>query len=110
MRIDHVAMYVMELERSRDFYERFFNAVANEKYCNPQTGLETYFLSFEDGARLELMHRPEQQPQDSEYAQGLTHLAFCVGSKAAVDELSERLRAAGYTVAREPRTMETELK
>ena len=35
---------------------------------------------------------------------GLSHIAFSVGSKETVDQLTERLRAAGYEVVRGPRT------
>ena len=58
MRIEHVALYVEQLERMREFYRTYFGAVSNDGYHNPRTGLRTYFLSFSDGSRLELMNRP----------------------------------------------------
>ena len=60
MKINHVALYVKDLEKSREFYEKYFNAKANNKYRNLKTGLQTYFLSFPNNdVRLEIMSRPE---------------------------------------------------
>ena len=58
MRIEHLALYVQDLERMREFYEHYFSARAAGRYHNPSTGLETYFLSFGGEGRLELMTRP----------------------------------------------------
>ena len=104
MRINHVAIYVRDLERSRIFYETYFGGTSNRKYHNPRTGLQTYFLTFEDGARLELMSRSEcMDANRNEFAFGLTHLAVSTGSREAVDMLTSRLSADGYTVASQPR-------
>ena len=104
MKLDHVAMYVNDLEAARDFFIRYFGAVSNEMYPNPRTGLKTYFLSFDRGARLEIMSRPDMAdlPKDP-LRTGLVHLAFCVGGKEKVDQLTERLRADGYAVVSGPR-------
>lgn len=105
MKIDHVALYTTDLERERTFYETYFNARANAKYHNPKTGLQTYFLTFEGGARLELMTRPDVaacSPQA--YAAGWAHLSFRVNGKQAVDKLTARLSADGYAVISAPRT------
>ena len=61
MRISHIAMYVRDLEVVKEFYIRFFGAKAGELYHNPKTGLKSYFLSFDEGTRLELMNLPEMQ-------------------------------------------------
>lgn len=104
MKLDHVAMYVNDLEAARDFFIRYFGAVSNEMYHNPRTELKTYFLSFDRGARLEIMSRPDMAdlPKDP-LRTGLVHLAFCVGGKEKVDQLTERLRADGYAVVSGPR-------
>lgn len=105
MKISHIALYTAELERSRTFYEHYFGGTANSLYCNPRTGLRTYFLTFEDGARLELMHHPScSSGENSEFAFGFTHLAFSTGSREAVDALTSQLETDGYTVAGQPRT------
>lgn len=105
MKLEHSAVYVNDLESMKEFYQEYFGAVANEKYHNPKTGLETYFLSFKNGdSRLELMTRPEMVPQDKAlFRTGLTHLAFSTGSESHVDDLTNSLKAAGYTVISGPR-------
>ena len=105
MRIEHIAMYVNELEKTRDFFIKYFNAVSNEGYHNQKTGLRTYFLSFEDGTRLEIMNRPELENLDCEINHtGYIHIAFSVGSKDRVDSLTSELEQAGYKVLSPPRT------
>lgn len=105
MRIEHVAMWVRNLTAMKDFYADFFQGRPGAKYRNPETGFESYFLSFDDGARLELMRMPgipqSKNDVDAQFT-GLIHLAFCAGSPQAVDALTERLRRAGYAVAGEP--------
>ena len=104
MKIDHVAMYVWDLEGAKEFFVRFFQAKPNDMYHNPKTGLKTYFLSFDDGSRLEIMNRPDmkEKPLDIFY-QGLIHLSFKLGSKEKVDELTKKLHEAGYEILSGPR-------
>ena len=105
MKLDHVAMYVKDLEAAREFFVRYFAATSNELYHNPRTGLRTYFLSFGDGSRLEIMSHPDVTDGDRQMLRtGYIHLAFSVGGKDKVDELTERLRADGYAVVSGPRT------
>ena len=106
MKINHVALYCLDLEGMRDFFIRYFNGVSNEMYHNPKTGLKTYILSFQDSdARLELMTRPEVvNEEENIYRQGLIHLSFSVGSKEKVDSLTEVLNEDGYQVLSGPRT------
>ena len=104
MRIEHAALYVRDLERARAFFETWFQARAGEKYHNQRTGFQSYFLSFEDGARLEVMTRsdlaePEKEPERTGYA----HLAVSVGSRDQVDALTGRLKESGYAVVSGPR-------
>lgn len=104
MKINHIAMYVSDLEESRAFYEKYFGAAANQKYHNLKTGLQTYFLSFDGEVRLEIMQRTECSGiQNAEFAIGYTHLAFSVGTRENVDTLTERLINDGYFVVSEPR-------
>lgn len=105
MKIEHIALYVTDLEATKTFYEVYFSANSNDKYHNPTTGLETYFLSFEEGSRLELMTRPDMVSQDKPlFRTGITHLAFSTGSKELVDQLTHRLKNDGYEVISGPRT------
>lgn len=106
MKINHVALYCLDLEGMREFFIRYFNGVSNEMYHNPKTGLKTYILSFKDSdARLELMTRPEVEAEkENIYRQGFIHLSFSVGSEKMVDSLTKVLNEDGYQVLSGPRT------
>lgn len=105
MRIEHVALYVNDLDAAKRFFTRYFGARSNELYHNATTGFRSYFLSFDDGARLEIMTRPDMDDLEKSLARtGLVHLAFSVGSPEAVDRLTAQLAADGYRVASGPRT------
>ena len=105
MTIEHIALYVQDLEKARTFFIRYFGAVSNDGYHNMTTDFRSYFLTFDGGARLEIMNRPglldaEKSPVRTGYA----HIAFRVGSKSAVENLTERLRQDGYAILSGPRT------
>lgn len=105
MKIDHIALYVEDLEAAKDFFVRYLDAAANDGYHNPKTGLRTYFLRFAGDARLEIMNKPQMDAAEKTPARtGYIHLAFSVGSPQRVDELTQRLRADGYAVLSGPRT------
>ena len=104
VKIEHIAMFVCDLERARDFFVKYLGGKSNDGYHNPSTDFRSYFISFEDGARLELMSKPgvDEVPSVPEML-GYHHLAFSVGSKEMVDELSKRFNEDGYEVIRGPR-------
>ncbi len=105
MRIEHIAIFVRSLEQARRFWEHYFGAVSNTMYYNPKTGLKTYFMHLDDGARIELMTRQDcVDAEISPFSYGFAHIAVCVGGKSRVDELTKRLAADGFTVESEPRT------
>lgn len=105
MNIEHVALYVNDLDAAKQFFTRYFGARSNELYHNATTGFRSYFLSFDDGARLEIMTRPDMDDLEKPLARtGFVHLAFSVGSPEAVDRLTAQLAADGYRVASGPRT------
>jgi lactoylglutathione lyase len=105
MKIEHVAMYVTDLEAARDFFLKYLDGTSNDGYHNKNTDFRSYFISFEDGARLELMTKPEIVNAEKPLSRtGYAHIAFSVGSKEKVDELTEKLRADGYEVVSGPRT------
>ena len=104
MKLEHVALYVNDLEAMKDFYVRHFKADANEKYHNPRTGLQTYFLSFDDGTRLEIMRRPLMSPKATgEHPLGYVHISFKLGSPEHVDRLTEELQQSGRPLLNGPR-------
>lgn len=107
IKIEHVAIWVTDLEKMREFYCTYFDGVANEKYINPTKGFSSYFISFATGARLELMHSLSLDGGSAVTGKphlGLIHLAVSVGSSVKVDELTAKLQANGYTVLSGPRT------
>ncbi|MGE5517723.1 MAG: VOC family protein [Bacteroidota bacterium] len=98
MRIAHIALWAADLDGLRLFYQTYFGARCDgDKYVNPAKGFASTFLSFADGARLELMSRSDVGPRPpGGECVGLAHLAFATGSIAAVDALTRRLEADGY--------------
>lgn len=105
MRIEHIALYVQDLEGAKDFFMRFFDAKPSAMYHNQKTTFKSYFLSFEDGARLEIMTRDDlsvRSPADKQT--GFIHLCFALGSKEAVDAKTEQFRKSGFAVLSGPRT------
>lgn len=106
MKIDHVAVWTGDLERLKNFYCKYFGAEPGEKYINPAKKFESYFLSFESGARLELMQMPgipaNQMDILKQYT-GIIHIAISVGSCEEVIRLTDLLCSDGYPVLSRPR-------
>ena len=104
MKIEHVALYVNDLEAARKFFVTFLGGRSNSGYHNPGTDFRSYFITFDEGARLEIMTKPDLADQEKLLNRtGYAHIAFSVGSKEKVDELTERLRSAGYETVSGPR-------
>ncbi len=105
MHIEHIAMYVDELEAVKDFFIKYFNAQASKMYHNQKTDFKSYFLSFDDGSRLEIMNKPGLvDSEKSSLQKGYIHIAFSVGSEEKVDLLTEQLRSDGFEITSGPRT------
>lgn len=105
MKIEHAALYTEDLERMRSFFMKYFEASSNELYHNPKTGFTSYFLSFQEGTRLEIMNKPQMEKTGDAFVRtGFIHLAFSAGSKEKVDVLTETLRKDGYEILSGPRT------
>lgn len=102
MKIEHIGIWVKDLEAMRSFYEKFFSAETGQKYHNPKTGFTSYFLSFEEGARVELMHRADIQATLPE-GLGLAHLALQLGDELQVDQKAKEFQEAGFEVLSGPR-------
>ena len=104
MKIEHIAMYVNDLEAAREFFVKYLDAVSNDGYYNKTTGFRSYFLCFEEGARLEIMKKPQMDDFEKTLARtGFIHLAFGVGSEEKVDRFTKRMKEDGYTVVSGPR-------
>lgn len=107
MKIEHLAIWVDNIELMREFYIKYFGLTSNAKYINEKKQYTSYFLSFNEGeSRIELMHRPDIFNNEGKRGmiKGFAHIAISVGSKEKVDNLTERLREDGYTIEGNPRT------
>lgn len=105
MVIEHIGMYVNDLEAVRDFFVKYFDGKSNDEYRNVNTGFRSYFITFDGGARLEIMNKDGVADDSKDHSRtGYAHIAISVGSKEKVDALTERIQADGYKVKKAPRT------
>jgi lactoylglutathione lyase len=107
MKIEHLAIWSRDIENLKGFYQKYFQVKVGEKYVNPTKNFHSYFLSFDEGCRLEIMQMPGIPANENDlYKQaiGIIHFAIAVGSKEHVDSLTERLRHDGFEIVGEPRT------
>lgn len=57
MRIEHLAIWVQDLETMKKFYIKYFDMACSPKYVSEKKMVSSYFLSFKgEGTRLEIMH------------------------------------------------------
>lgn len=104
MNIEHIALYVRDLEATKEFFVKFFGALPSNIYHNPKTNFKSYFLKFDGGTKLEIMSRPGLSNQnDTQMRTGFIHMAFSVGNAEEVNRLTNELEENGYTVASGPR-------
>ena len=104
MRIEHIAMYVNDLEAARDFFIKYLKAVSNDGYHNKDTGFRSYFVSFDDGARIEIMNKLDMDDANKSLNRtGYAHIAFSVGSSSEVDRLTKLLSEDGFEIISGPR-------
>lgn len=104
MKIEHIAMYVKDLEAAKNFFIKYLGAVPNDGYHNKNTDFRSYFLSFDDGARLEIMHKPDIQDVEKPLTRtGFIHIAFSVGSQERVNEITKQFKNDGFTIISGPR-------
>lgn len=106
MKIDHIAIWTYNLEGLRNFYMHYFDASSNITYYNHSKEFRSYFLSFENGCRLELMEMPNIPKSKNDPLKqftGIIHFAINVGSKENVNNIIEILRKDGFKIVSEPR-------
>lgn len=107
MILEHIAIWTDNLEGLKNYYIQYFGAIANEKYTNQQNQFQSYFLTFESGARLEIMTKPglPENKNDRANAQhkGIIHLAFGVNTMEEVDKKADQLQSGGFQILRGPR-------
>jgi lactoylglutathione lyase len=106
MKIHHIAVWTMDIERMKSFYMLYFDCTAGANYTNPGKSFESCFLSFNDETRIELMSmlsiKSSNLDTDNQYF-GFSHIAFSAGSKDAVDSLTGRLSSDGFQVLSQAR-------
>jgi lactoylglutathione lyase len=95
LRIEHVGVWVRDLDGVASFYSKYFGARVGELYQNPRKGFASRFLEFDTGARLELMTRTDVTERPITEQLGLAHVALTVGDEARVDALAARFVADG---------------
>ena len=104
MTLDHVAIWTTNLEQLKEYYVKYFNGRANEKYINRDKHFESYFLTFDSGTRLELMQMPgipeNLNDRIETQHQGLIHLSFGMESMEKVDERLRKLTNDGFRIIR----------
>lgn len=107
MIIDHVAIWTTQLEQLKDFYIKYFNGRANEKYINKEKHFESYFITFDSGTRLELMQMPgipeNLNDRIGKQHQGIIHLSFGVRSMNEVTNKADQMEKDGFKILRGPR-------
>jgi lactoylglutathione lyase len=80
--------------------------MAGNRYTNPNTGFQSYFLNFATEARLEIMSMPAVSSSSGNGLNqhlGLAHISFSVGTQEVVDRLTQQLAEDGYPVLDGPR-------
>ncbi len=103
MKIDHIALWVRDLEKMRAFYQNYFDCSSGERYENPTKGFSSFFIRFADGARIELMHRNDITSGGADDTFGWTHIAIEMGTPSEVDALTDKMQHDGIKVASLPR-------
>ena len=108
MKLDHIAILTGNIEILKDYYVKYFNGIPGEKYTNPRTLFQSYFITFDSGARLEVMTIPVvptgQEGMVTNRQKGIVHLAFGVETGREVEEKAKQLEADGFKIVRGPRT------
>jgi lactoylglutathione lyase len=107
MVLEHVAIWTENPQALKDYYSRYFDGKSNELYENHLTGFRSYFLTFQGGARLEIMQKPgipeNLNARKGEQYMGLIHLAFAVPTRGEVEDMAQTLARDGFWILRGPR-------
>ncbi|MCO8289188.1 VOC family protein [Tetragenococcus halophilus] len=103
MKVEHIAIWVEDIEKMKAFYQKYFNVGSTELYHNQKTDFRSYFLTFEEGSRIELTTKQHLSNRVAD-SLGYSHIALAVGDKNAVDNFAERFVKDGYPLLNGPRT------
>ena len=97
-RIEHIGIYTRDIDGMKNFYTEVFNARAGKLYVNQKNEFSSYFIYFNSGCRLELMHHSGFTNKS-----GWGHISLSVGSREEVNNITEKIRQNGFEVFKEPR-------
>ena len=103
MKIHHTAIWVSNLEREKDFFLKYFDCTAGEKYVNIRKKFSSYFITFSDSGRIEIMKREDIKGKEAGDLLGYAHIALDAGSREEVNNLIDRLSVDGVIVLTRPR-------
>lgn len=105
MKIEHIGLWVGNLDRMIEFYAKFFQGIPGKKYHNPSKNFTSCFIEFPSGPRLELMNNPALESHTDRKGPplGYAHIALAAGSREEVDRLSGKLNQDGYRLIDGPR-------
>ncbi len=83
MKIDHAALYVNDMEAARDFFVDYLEGRSNDSYHNKSTGFRSSFISFDRGARLEIMSKPKMIDAEKPINRtGYAHVGFLSAARS----------------------------
>ena len=103
--LNHVGLYVSDIEVAKSFFETYFGATSGVIYHNSKKSFSSYMLSFGDGTRLEIMTKPAlKDVEDRTGNYGYAHISISVGSRERVETITQRLVDNGYRHLDGPRT------
>lgn len=103
--LNHVGLYVSDIEAAKSFFETYFGATSGAMYHNPKKSFSSYMLSFGDGTRLEIMTKHAlKDVEDRTGNYGYAHISISVGSRERVETITQRLVDDGYRHLDGPRT------
>lgn len=103
MKIEHIAVWTKDIENMKNFYCKFFDGIANDIYINEKKGFKSYFIKFSDGCRLELMKSINVNKYSNDVTFGIAHIAFVVGDRKKVDDMTSFFKSQGIKIIGEPR-------
>ena len=103
MHLDHIAIWTKDLENEKDFFLKYFECTANEKYVNQAKQFSSYFITFAGGSGIELMSRADITAERAGETLGIAHIAINAGTREQVDKLTEIFERDDIIVVSKPR-------
>ena len=105
MKISNVGIFVKDLEGAKNFFIDYFGAEVHAVYNEEENKYYSYIMKMGDGAKLELMTKPEivDEKKDPNRT-GFVHICVKVDSREKLDEIIAKIKADGYHIFYEPAT------